>query len=266
MRGITRWLTPFADVPRHHYPLMVLLWLVMTVGCWQFTAGPITPTPLQVLAALSKLADIEVVRALATSFVLNLEALLIAASLSITLSFLSVVPLFRMPAQVFSALRFVGIGGLTYFFTRWTSGGHSLKVWLLVFPLTAFYHTSLLGVVSSVSAEDIEYGRSLGLSPWRLLYELVARGKLHETLSMLRQNAANGWSMLTMVEVVSRQEGGVGVLLANASRFTRLDTILAIQLAVLVLGLIFDYTLGLLNRCLCPYACMRGSHGGKHGS
>jgi NitT/TauT family transport system permease protein len=71
---------------------------------------------------------------------------------------------------------------------------------------------------------------------------------------VLRQNAAIGWMMLTMVEGISRAEGGIGAMLLNQQKHFHLAEVFAIQLLILVVGILQDYGLGALRRVVFPYA------------
>jgi len=62
--------------------------------------------------------------------------------------------------------------------------------------------------------------------------------------------------MLTMVEGISRSEGGVGAMLLNQNKHFHLSAVFAIQISILVLGLGQDYVIGLLRRVFCPYAAL----------
>jgi ABC-type nitrate/sulfonate/bicarbonate transport system permease component len=60
--------------------------------------------------------------------------------------------------------------------------------------------------------------RVLGASEGRIFWEVVVRGTLDKALDTLRQNLAMGWAMITMVEGISRAEGGVGALILNQNK------------------------------------------------
>ena len=62
--------------------------------------------------------------------------------------------------------------------------------------------------------------------------------------------------MLTMVEGISRSEGGVGAMLLNQNKHFHLSAVFAIQLSILLLGLVQDYGIGLLRTIFCPYASL----------
>ncbi len=84
------------------------------------------------------------------------------------------------------------------------------------------------------------------------LYTLL--GTADKAFEVLRQNAAMGWMMLTMVEGISRSEGGVGAMLLNQNKHFHLAEVFAIQFLILFVGLAQDYAIGFLKRVVCPYA------------
>jgi NitT/TauT family transport system permease protein len=60
--------------------------------------------------------------------------------------------------------------------------------------------------------------------------------------------------MLTMVEGMSRSDGGIGALLLNQNKHFHLAAVLAIQGTILAVGLGQDYAIGALRNLFCPYA------------
>jgi NitT/TauT family transport system permease protein len=63
--------------------------------------------------------------------------------------------------------------------------------------------------------------------------------------------------MLTMVEGISRSEGGVGAMLLNQSKHFHLSEVFAIQFLILFVGMLQDYGIGVLRRLCCPYADLK---------
>jgi len=51
-----------------------------------------------------------------------------------------------------------------------------------------------------------------------------------------------------------RSEGGVGTILLDQNHHFRLAAVFAIQLTILMLGLLQDYGIGLMKNMFCPYA------------
>ena len=86
--------------------------------------------------------------------------------------------------------------------------------------------------------------RVLGASELRIFWEVVVRGTLDRALDITRQNLAIGWAMITMVEGISRAEGGIGALILNQNKHFHLAEVYAILIVILVVGLLLDYVMG----------------------
>jgi NitT/TauT family transport system permease protein len=100
---------------------------------------------------------------------------------------------------------------------------------------------------------EIDYARSLGLKGWRLTWELFVRGRSAENLELIRQNAAVGWTLLAMVEGITRSEGGIGAMLLSSNKYFGMENVFAIQLTILAYGVLQDISLSGLRTLLCPW-------------
>jgi NitT/TauT family transport system permease protein len=228
--------------------------LLMLLVIWLFSPTVFLPKPREVFQALSDLWFAGLGGELITSFYLNLQAIALSAILSLLLAYLTVIPFFRPMVALLSKLRFLSMVGLTFFFTLMASTGHELKLFLLVFSVSVFFVTGMAEVVASIPKERFDLARTLRMSEWRVVWEVVVLGQADKAFEVLRQNAAMGWMMLTMVEGISRSEGGVGAMLLNQNKHFHLSAVFAIQLTILILGLAQDYGIGLLRKVFCPYA------------
>ena len=150
--------------------------------------------------------------------------------------------------------RFLGLIGLTFVFTLMVGGGRPLKLALLVFGMTVFFVTSMAAVVAEIPKSAFDHARTLRMTEWQVVWDVVIRGTLDKAIEALRQNAAIGWMMLTMVEGIARSEGGVGAMLLNQNKHFHLAEVFAIQILILLVGLLQDYGIGILKRLICPWA------------
>jgi NitT/TauT family transport system permease protein len=94
------------------------------------------------------------------------------------------------------------------------------------------------------------------MNEWHVVWEVVILGTADRAIEVLRQNAAIGWMMLTMVEGISRAEGGIGAMLLNQNKHFHLAEVFAIQIVILVVGMAQDYAIGLVRNLFCPYATL----------
>ena len=188
------------------------------------------------------------------SFSLNIQAIGYTALISMVLAYLTVMPFFRPLVSALSKGRFLSLAGFTLVFTLMVGGGHPLKLSLLVFGMTVFFLTSMASAISEIPKEEFDHARTLRMSEWRVVWEVVVLGTADKAFEVLRQNAAIGWLMLTMVEGISRAEGGVGAMLLNQNKHFHIAEVFAIQLTILLVGLLQDYGIGIVRRLVCPYA------------
>ena len=96
---------------------------------------------------------------------------------------------------------------------------------------------------------------------WRITGEVVVLGKADVILDLMRQNAAVGWTLLTLVEGMTRSAGGIGALLLNQNRYFLLAGVFAIQATILAVGLAQDALLSLLKDAACPWSTLGKEQG-----
>jgi NitT/TauT family transport system permease protein len=222
---------------------------------WIATPYKVLPKPGEVLSALQDLWMTQGLgQELATSFGLNLRALFWASVISLGLAYLTVLPIFRPVVAAISKGRFLSLAGFSFILTIMGVQGREIQLSLLTYSITVFYITSMAAVISAIPRGEFEHARTLRMSEWRVVWEVVILGTADKVFEVLRQNAAIGWMMLSMVEGIVRSQGGIGVLLATEQKFFRLDYMFAIQLVVLIVGLVQDYGIEFIRRIVCPYA------------
>lgn len=253
-------ITPYAPAMSNALWIIGAGQFAIFVTLWLLFPGHDVPTLAKIGASWQSLALSDgLLPELWTSIKTIAESLVLSTVISLVLVVLSTAKFFRPIAIAGSSLRFLGFVGLTFLFTLWTTGATSLKLSLLTFVITTFLLTNLLSEVESIPQEQIDYMKTMKFRGWRITWEAVVLGKFHVLLDLIRQNAAMGWTALTMVEGITRSQGGIGALLMNQDRHFDLAAILAIQLTILAYGLFQDYGLGMLRNTLCPYASLTRS-------
>lgn len=251
-----RLLTPNQQASKSEEGILWVAWGTIALLCWQFWPSAILPRPTEVARAIGDLwANEGLGEQLISSYMVQIEALAVATVIALTLAYAATVPIIRPVVQFISTWRFVSLGPLVIFFSLLiTADGHALKVWLLVFAIVVFYVTSMLPVVLDVPTEELEHARTLHMGEWRSAFEVVVLGRRDVAVEMLRQNAAMGWMMLTMVEGLVRSEGGIGTLMLNQLKHFRLAQVAAIIIVLFIGGFLQDAALAYFRRLLFPYA------------
>jgi NitT/TauT family transport system permease protein len=248
-------LVPNGRVSKRVHLMLGVGTLVLILIMWTMRPA-FLPGPADVIRAYPRLMDQGLLQQLFVSLTTNFQAIALSCLLTIPLAYLTVLPIARPLVRAISKMRFLGLTGLVVLFTLTFGGGHALKVALLVFGMGVFLVTSLYDVVEAIPKEEFDHARTLRMSPWGSVVEVVVLGHLDAVLDAVRQNAAMGWVMLTLVEGLVRFEGGLGSMMLAEDKHIALDAVFAIQLMVLIVGVLQDFALSWLRKILCPYAAL----------
>lgn len=257
-RGLSDLLDAFSPnriISKGSTRIIVTFEVAILLAIWATSSYPFLPKPAAVVRAFVDLWSHEGLgQELAVSFMLNIQAMALATLISLGLAYLSVVPALRPIVLAVCKGRFLGMVGLTFFFTMLFTNSHQLKVSMLVFAVSVFFTTTMADIVAQVPKEKFDLARTLRMKEWQVVWEIIVLGRADAAFDAMRQNAAIGWMMLTMVEGISRSEGGIGALLLNQNKHFHLDAVFAIQISILLIGLGQDYGLGLIKKFVFPYA------------
>ena len=251
---LSEYLVPFESLSGANTNILIFGQLILFFVIWMLLPDTTLPTPGEILTAWDDMARnqamlSELFKSAKTIWISIFWSTLIAG----TITALSTANFFKPSAKALTSLRFLGFAGITFFFTLWTSSGAELKIWMLTFGMTVFLLTNMLSMAAGITQDEIDYARTLRLNGWQITWEVVLRGKMDEALDLIRQNAAMGWTLLSMVEGLVRSEGGIGTLLLNQNKYLHLSAIFAIQLTILTYGLLQDKLLHWIRFQLCPY-------------
>lgn len=253
--------TPYALGQRFSIKFLAGVSIALLMVFWALTPTSTgVPSQLEIARSWDTLAKSQgLLLELFNSTVVIWKALILSALISGGIAALYTSDLFKPLGTFIASMRFLGFAGLTFLFTLWTSDGHQLKLALLTFGMTVFLTRSTIDMVKSIPQSDIDYARSLGLKGWGLTWEIIIRGKSGDMLDLVRQNAAVGWTLLSMVEGLVRSEGGIGALLLNQNKYFNLSAVFAIQLTILAYGVLQDVGLSYLRSALCPWTKLNRS-------
>jgi NitT/TauT family transport system permease protein len=249
--------TPNKTVKTSTVQMIIAVQVAIFFALWAFSPFVFLPSIGETWAAFTEQWGQGLGSELIVSFYANLQAIALSCIVSMGLAYLTVLAGFRPIVTVLSKLRFLSMIGLSFFFTVMTRTQHELKISLLVFSISVFFVTGMADVIEGIPKEQYDLARTLRMGPWRTVWEVVVLGQIDKGFDVLRQNAAIGWMMLTMIESMVRSEGGIGAMLTTANKHFYLNAVFAIQITILLLGLFQDMMIGLAkNKLFCPYASL----------
>jgi NitT/TauT family transport system permease protein len=245
---------PFSVINRKTVLILAAIEIVIAVLLWQFASGDLIPTPGKVLSAMNEVfTRSSFMDDFFASLILTLKGMGISIVIALIISYLSLIPVFAPIANFIVKCRYLTLTGLIFLFVLITSNGSQLKMSLLIFGIVPFFTTSLLSIIAEINRQEYELCRTLRMSTWRTLWEVVIVGRFDSVFEVMRQNFAIAWMMITMVEGYSMSEGGLGTLIIKYNKVVNLPAVFAILIIIFVIGILFDLLLGQMRKWLFPY-------------
>ena len=255
-------LLPFTPVRARWLQALVAAQAVAAVAVWALSGSRTLPSPMEVGAAWLDLVRHQgLLFELWASVKVSVLALVLSTLAAVAMACLATAPVFMPLARLAATMRFLGFAGLTYVFMLMSRDATALRVWILAFGMFVFMVTALLADIAATSRDAIDHCRTLGMRHWRITGEVVVLGKADVILDLMRQNAAVGWTLLTLVEGMTRSAGGIGAMLLNQNRYFLLAGVFAIQGTILAFGLAQDALLSLIKDAACPWSTLAKEQG-----
>ena len=249
-------LTPqfFKPTSRFVIVLISIVQIAVFFSIAQFNGNEVLPKPSGVAKSILKtLMDERFFDNFFSTLWLIVKSMTIASIVSLLFVYIVKIPALGGISVFISKLRFLTYTGLAFVFTIMIHNGSDIKISLLLFGIIPFFVTSLLAYINDISQKEYELAASLKFNNWKILYEVIIRGKLHLALEVIRQNFAIAWMMITSAEGLCMSEGGLGTMMIKSNKYLKIDDVFAVLVIIFLLGVMFDYLFDLAKVWMFPY-------------
>jgi len=125
---------------------------------------------------------------------------------------------------------------------------------LLAIGAGVFTILSCVKMIEEIPKDLFNHSRTLRMSEWRVVWEVVVLGTFDKFIDILRINVAMGWMMLPMVEGRFKEGGGVGALMEIDAKQFDYPAVFCTLIIILILGLFQDWVLVKFKNLICPYS------------
>jgi sulfonate transport system permease protein len=233
--------------------VLLLLWYVASSVGW-LSKNTLAP-PQDVIAKAGELIESgELQEAILASaervglgLLIGLTAALVAALIS---------GLFKVGEDIIDAplqmLRTVPVVGLIPLLIIWFGIGDEPKLILIALGVFFPLYLNLFAGIRGTDPTLIEAGRTLGLSRFGLVRNVVLPAAVPNGLVGLRYSIGVSWLILVFAETINATTG-IGFLINNAREFFETDTIVLCLVLYAILGLIADVIVRYLERVLLAW-------------
>jgi ABC-type nitrate/sulfonate/bicarbonate transport system permease component len=250
-------LKPFEEITKRSRLIIGLGWLVALFTMWGLYGTSEThmfPTLPQVWTGFSELWNEGLMTHVFSSLWLCARAVFLAIIISLSFVYLSPIPVIKPVSNMISKLRYLPLTGIAFYITMIINDGREIQVWILVIFMTTFLITSLLSMLKDIPQEEFDHARALGMNRWEILWEVIVKGRMDYVIEIIRQNLAIVWLMLVTVESIMAAAGGLGFLIKNSDKFMNHGRIIALQIIILAIGLLLDFTIQRGRKILFRYS------------
>lgn len=260
MKNFMNIFRPYGKTTTVQDQLILAFFLGVLVLLWCFPPSRLIPTPWQTMHGLGHMwMEDGLSRELWTSLTFVVMSLGLATGLSLIIAYLTVLPVGRPPARFLEMNRYLGISGLPFLFAVVIHDIVLIKLSLMVFFMTVWFVTAMNETVRRVTMDELNYARTLGMGPWRVVWEMVILGNADKAWTTVLQINGMGWIMLAPLEQLNRGAGGIGVLIEVKKRTGDYDQLLALIVVYLVMAVLFDRLLRLGRDMSTPWASLEVS-------
>jgi NitT/TauT family transport system permease protein len=187
------------------------------------------------------------------SIKLCLISVVMATAFSLIIAYMSPFAKLKGLSKIMSQCRYLPLIGFSFYAATLFDSARHIQIFILVFFMSTYLVTSLLSMIEDIEDAEWDHAKTLGLTKWQCVKEIIVLGRQDYVIDIIRQNMAISWMMIVAVETIMFSNGGIGVLLKNSEKFTNHGEIVALQIVILIIGLFFDYVLTFTRKLFYKY-------------
>ncbi|HRH41680.1 MAG TPA: ABC transporter permease subunit [Pyrinomonadaceae bacterium] len=236
---------------------LMLIWLVGIFLFWLTSPVKAIPHPTEIWQAFQRMWALETQANLVYStyltLKLNLFGLFWATSISLIISYFSVIPLLKPLNQFVQWLRYIPIVSFNLIFLFIFGIGSGIKIAMFAAGISFFLITGMTAEINSIPRLKFELARVLNYSDWRVFYTVVFRPTMPAMIDLIAQNAAIGWIMIVTIESFNRTEGGIGAQICAYAETNQQAEIYVYLFIIGIVAILEDQFFVWIKRLFFPY-------------
>lgn len=250
-------ITPFEKTSKSQKTIILVVWIVLLLLFWFVGTSEkkhLFPSPSQVFDGFKGLYAEGLVVHIFNSLSLCFLSIFLATILAMLFAYTWPIPLLKPVAEFVTKFRFLPFTGLSFYITLIIHDARNMQIWIMVIFLTTFLTTSLIAVIKDIPDEEFDHAKTLKCNRWEVLWQVIVLGRIDYVIDAIRQNLAITWMMLVTVESIVVASGGLGFLIKNSDKFMNHGRIIALQIIILLIGLILDFGINFFRKALFRYS------------
>lgn len=213
------------------------------------------PSPTEVLGAIPEMfVRDNLINNIFISIQLNFYGYVIAIVASLLLGFIiGLIPLFRgLFNRILDAGRFIPLAAVTGIFILWLGIGGEMKVTFLAFGILVYLIPVVIQRIDEVQSVYLQTVFTLGATAWQTVRSVYIPYVSSKIIDDIRVLTAISWTYITIAEMLNKS-GGIGELIWESKRQSRIDKAFAVLLIIVVIGILQDRLFVSIDKMLFPH-------------
>ena len=234
--------------------IIVLWWLAVTLRIFN---PQIIPSPFAILGSLPELIRVDqMFRHLSLTIFMNLVSWVEGAAIALPIGFLiGLYPLFNaLFGSYVQATRYIPLTATIVLFMAAFGIYLFMKVQFLTFAILIYLITAVVFRIGEVPQVLVDAVKTLGANRWQIIKTVFIPQVLARVFSDFVNIVAISWTYAVYVELINKQEGGIGALIYNLYfRQNQTEKLYALILIMVAVGFCFDMLLRMLDKKAFPF-------------
>ncbi|MDD4922627.1 MAG: ABC transporter permease subunit [Bacteroidales bacterium] len=241
-----------------HVALSILGIIGFVLTWWlasSFSKPQILPSPYRVLVAFKEiLFEPHTYFNVWYSVKLNLSGYFIALLITIPFGFfISLYPVGRgLFSSNINAARYLPLTAVTGLFIAWFGIKFDMKSYFMGFSILIYLLPAMIQRVDETERIHLQIIHTLGASTWQKFKYVYFPSTMSKFWKDVRLLTAISWTYIIVAELINK-EGGVGAMIFNAGKQSRIDVIIAVLFLIIIIGMLQDILFNFSHKLMFPY-------------
>ncbi len=234
--------------------IILLWWAAVRLG---FFNEKILPTPFAILGSIPELIGRDqLFYHLGLTIFMNVASWIEGALIALPVGFvIGLIPLFNaLFGGYVTATRYIPLTATIVLFMAAFGIYMFMKVQFLTFAILIFLITAVISRIQETPQIYVDAVKTLGASKWQIVKTVFIPHVISRVFSDFINIVAISWTYAVYVELINKQEGGIGALLYNLYyRQNQAEKLYMLILIMVGVGFCFDVLLRFVDRKVFPF-------------
>lgn len=234
------------------FVLLLTFWYVTST--YGKISNSILPSPIEVIQALGRLFQLNLISNALFSIKLNLLGYLEAVVVSIILGFaMGMIPDVRsLISKYFNAFRFLPLPAISGIFVALFGMEISMKIHFLSFGIMLYLIPVVVQRIDEIETIHKQTITTLGATKWQKIKHLYFPYAMSKISDDIRVLVAISWTYIVIVELYNK-EGGLGGMIFESARQSQTAQIYALVLIIIGFGYLQDLAFRSIDKAVFPF-------------